>query len=69
MGYGTENVPLDFSKRDFGLDNGSRGKMPTLLDEWRSVGIRELDSITNEIDGSSEINSILLIMNGVRSYE
>ena len=23
-----------------------------------------LDSITNEIDGSSEINSILLIMNG-----
>ena len=41
MGYGTENVPLDFSKRDFGLENGSRGKMPTLLDEWRSVGIRE----------------------------
>ena len=41
MGYGTEKVPLDFSKRVFGLENGSRGKMPTLLDEWRSVGIRE----------------------------
>ena len=40
MGYGTE-VPLDFSKRVFGIDNGAGGKMPTLLDEWKSVGIRE----------------------------
>ena len=34
-------MPLDFSKREFAVDNGSGGKMPTLLDEWKSVGIRE----------------------------
>ena len=34
-------MPLDFSKRVFAVDNGSGGKMPTLLDEWKSVGIRE----------------------------
>lgn len=36
-----KKVPLDFSKRVFGIDNGAGGKMPTLLDEWKSVGIRE----------------------------
>ena len=41
MGYGPNNGPLDFSRREFDIDNGSKGKMPTLLKEWVSVGIRE----------------------------
>jgi hypothetical protein len=41
-------VPLDFSKRVFAVDNGSGGKMPTLLDEWKSVGIREASNVMND---------------------
>ena len=40
-------MPLDFSKRVFAVDNGSGGKMPTLLDEWKSVGIREASNVMN----------------------
>ena len=42
-----KQVPLDFSKRVFAVDNGSGGKMPTLLDEWKSVGIREASNVMN----------------------
>ena len=40
MGYGLNKEPLDFSLRNFGRDNGSKGKMPTLIHEWEQVGIQ-----------------------------
>jgi hypothetical protein len=40
MQYGPQG-PLDFSRREFDPENGSKGKMPTLLNEWVSVGIQE----------------------------
>ncbi len=40
MQYGPQG-PLDFSRREFDPENGSKGKMPTLLNEWVAVGIQE----------------------------
>ena len=35
----TKNSPLDFEKRQWNVENGSKGKMPVSADEFKAIGL------------------------------
>ena len=59
MGYGIK-ILLNFSRRKWDPENGSKGRMPVLIQEWEQVGIqRSLHTQTPRLSDSSRFSTDL----------